>query len=172
MILATISEFCGTELTPDLCGIDGCSAPNPAMPLESFARGFARFMNPKNASLARGAACRLIFQAMTEHPDLVAGTDRPDTVLMTAARGAIVSKAGGEAVHAIIVPGKDTVAVLKAEDGAGRAVQAAVYGLLEKHKLADASVLEAIHAVMLLPRSKTGASWKSAALNIASAEPD
>jgi L-asparaginase II len=148
-ILGTMSEMCGTGLTPAVCGIDGCSAPNPAMPLEDFARGLARFMAPAQFSLARGAACRQIFTAMVEHPDLVAGTGRMDTALMREAKGKIMSKGGGEGVFALVIPEKDVVAVIKAEDGAPRAAQAAAYALLEKHALAATEVLEAIRPLAL-----------------------
>jgi L-asparaginase II len=143
-ILSTMSELCGTQLTPGICGIDGCSAPNPAMKLEDLARGFARFMNPAEFGLQRGAACRHIFQAMTEHPDLVAGTGRIDTALMRAAEGQIMCKGGGEAVHIAVIPTRDAVVALKVEDGAGRASQAALCALLERHALADAAVLDAV----------------------------
>ncbi|HEY8356653.1 MAG TPA: asparaginase, partial [Ramlibacter sp.] len=54
-------------------GIDGCSAPNYAMPLSALARGFARL-----ASGARdaqfGESFAALADAMTAHPDLVSGT--------------------------------------------------------------------------------------------------
>jgi L-asparaginase II len=148
-ILQTISEMCGAPVTPATCGIDGCSAPNPLLPLENLARGFATFMNPARLPLARGAACRRLYEAMTAHPDLVGGTGKLDTVLMTAARGKILSKTGAEGVYACAVPEKDRVLVLKAEDGATRAAQAALFAVLEEHSLAAPDVLEAIRPIAL-----------------------
>lgn len=148
-ILSVMSDMCGETLIPAVCGIDGCSAPNPAMPLENIARGFARFMNPSKLSMTRGTACRHIFQAMTEHPDLVAGKDRLDTLLMQAAGGKIMCKVGAEGVYAAVIPGHDTVIVLKAEDGNIRASQAALCALLERHGLADGDVLDAIRPTAL-----------------------
>lgn len=148
-ILGTMAEMCGTGLSPSICGIDGCSAPNPAMPLDALARGFARFMDPAQFSMARGAACRQIFTAMVEHPDLVAGTGRIDTVLMQAAGGKIMSKGGGEGVCILVIPGKNVAVALKAEDGAQRATQAAVYLMLERHGLAESAVLDAIRPLAL-----------------------
>jgi L-asparaginase II len=142
-ILAAISELCGSELTPAICGVDGCSAPNPAMPLENLARGFAAFMRQEKP------AHRRIFQAMAQHPDLVGGTGRLDTALMQAAEGKIVSKTGAEGVYIAMIPELDTAIALKAEDGASRAAQAALYGLLEKHQLADSAVLDAIRPLTL-----------------------
>ena len=58
-----------------------------------------------------------------------------------------MAKGGGEGVYVLAVPEHDTVAAIKAEDGAHRATQAAVYALLERHRLADKNVLEAIAPV-------------------------
>ncbi len=148
-ILKTMSDMFGAELTPDVCGIDGCSAPNPAMPLINMAKGFARLMNPAKLGMFRGTACRHILTAMGEHPFLVAGTKRLDTELITAAKGEIIAKVGGEGIFAAVVPKLDRVVVLKTEDGSGRAAQAALYALLEKHKLANDDVLAAIHKTAL-----------------------
>ncbi|MDE1153835.1 MAG: asparaginase [Micavibrio sp.] len=148
-ILAVMSDMFGAELTPAICGIDGCSAPNPAMPLQSMATGFARLMNPQNLGMFRGTACRHILQAMGEYPTLVGGTKRLDTALIAASSGGIISKVGAEGVYACVIPARNAVIVLKAEDGAGRAAQAALYTLLERHALADAAVLEAIRPLAL-----------------------
>jgi L-asparaginase II len=142
-ILRTMSEMCGVPLPPSACCIDGCSAPNPSMPLQALARGFARFMR------GEPPACRRLYQAMTQNPGLVGGEGRADTLLMRAARGKIMSKGGAEGVHVAVIPDQDTVIALKAEDGAGRASQAALYLLLEKLRLADSAVLEALKPVAL-----------------------
>jgi L-asparaginase II len=151
-ILKTVGEMCGVKINPLACGIDGCSAPNPLLPLKTIARGFAAFMNPQKLSTARTEACKRLFQAMIKHPDLVGGTGRLDTVLMTAANGKILTKTGTEGVYACLVPELDRVIVLKAEDGSSRASQAALYALLEKYRLADAAVLDAIRPIVLPPQ--------------------
>ncbi len=148
-ILSTMAEMCGCNLTPACCGIDGCSAPNPGMPLENMARGFAVFMNPAGLGIKRGTACRHIYTAMTENPALVGGTEKLDTVLMTAAKGKIMSKTGAEGVYIAVIPEKNAVVALKAEDGATRAAQTALYALLEKHDLAAPEVLAAIRPLCL-----------------------
>ncbi len=148
-ILSTVGEICGVQITPQTLGVDGCSAPNPVMPLASMAHGFASFMQPDSLGILRGTACRHLYQAMVEHPDLVGGTGRLDTALMSAAKGKIMCKVGGEGVYACAVPGKDTAIALKVEDGNIRAAQAALFALLEKYKLADDSVLEAVRNICL-----------------------
>lgn len=148
-ILATLGEMCGVTVTPESCGIDGCSAPNPVMALADIARGFARFMKPDTLGIKRGTACRHLYQAMVEYPELVAGTGRLDTALMVAAKGDAMAKIGGEGVYACVLPRMDRVVVLKAEDGAHRATQAALFMLLEKYKLVSGDVLSAIHGLCL-----------------------
>lgn len=149
-ILSTVSDMCGHALCSSDCGIDGCSAPNPAMPLSALARGFATFMRPARASFHRGTACRQIYQAMVEHPVHVGGSkNRLDTVLMQAAGGNILSKTGAEGCYIAVIPAKDTVIALKAEDGATRAAQAALYALLSQHNLADENTLAAIRPLCL-----------------------
>lgn len=150
IILSTISDLCGTPLAACDCGIDGCSAPNPAMPLSALARGFANFMRADRAGFRRGTACRQIYQAMVEHPVHVGGSkNRLDTVLMQAAQGQILSKTGAEGCYIAVIPAKDTVIALKAEDGATRAAQAALYALLDTHQLASTEVLAAIESLCL-----------------------
>lgn len=148
-ILSAVAEMCGAEITAGTCGIDGCSAPNPAMPLENLARGFARFMRPDDCGLQRGMACRHIYQSVIEHPFLLAGTKRLDTVLVEAAGGDILAKIGAEGTYIAVIPAKDRVIALKCEDGAGRAGQAALYALLAEHGLAAAAVLDAIRPVAM-----------------------
>lgn len=104
-ILQAFAEMCGMEPGQVVLGIDGCSAPNFAVPLQKAALGYARLADPQGCSPERSAACGRIFQAMTSHPDMVAGPDRFDTLLMqTITRrgsGRIVVKGGAEGYQAI-----------------------------------------------------------------------
>jgi len=112
-------------------GIDGCAAPNFAVPLTDFARALAEFADPRSLSAARGATVRRIVSAMTAHPELVAGTDRSDTILMRAAQGRAATKAGAEGYYAAIVPERGLGIALKIEDGAGRASETAIAAVLD-----------------------------------------
>jgi len=140
-IFERLSHLCQTPITSAVCGVDGCSAPNPAMPLDVLARGFASFLD------AHAAAP--LMDAMAKHPDLVGGTGRLDTLLMQAAKGAVISKTGAEGVYLGLVRASRTVIVLKADDGATRAAQAALHILLEKHRLVDGAVLDAVRDITL-----------------------
>ncbi|GAA4811829.1 asparaginase [Actinomycetospora chlora] len=95
--------------------VDGCGAPAFATDLVAVAR-----LGRSLVSAAPGTPEHRVAAAMLTHPDLVAGTDRLDTVLMQVLPGA-VSKVGAEGVLLAVLPDGAALA-LKVADGAGRAV--------------------------------------------------
>ena len=113
-------------------GVDGCTAPNFALPLAAFARALAKLADPRNLGEGRANAVRRIVQAMVAHPELVAGTGRSDTILMRGSRGRAATKAGAEAYCAAIIPEAGLGIALKIDDGAGRAAETAIAALLDK----------------------------------------
>ena len=99
-IRRAVATFTGVAEGALVMGIDGCSAPNYAMPLRSLARAFARLAAPGDDPHF-GAAPRTLADAMTAHPIMVAGERRSDLALMDAGRGDWVAKVGAEGVQAI-----------------------------------------------------------------------
>jgi L-asparaginase II len=127
-------------------GIDGCAAPNFALPLGAFARALAQFANPAGMPPARAQAMQRIVAAMIAHPELVAGTGRVCTKLMRAGNGRFAAKTGAEGVYAAIVPGNGLAIALKIDDGAGRAAETAIAFLLDRMGLVDhALVRDLVH---------------------------
>ena len=122
-ILRTFAELAEYPLPKMTIGIDGCSAPNPALPLQHVARAFFNLMQ-------RDSGMQLL-QAMAQNPFFVAGNDRFDTKLMQAAGGALVSKIGAEGSLLIINLPEKSVLYLKAEDGQGRASYVAAGKILQ-----------------------------------------
>jgi len=120
---AALGEICGVNAANLPCGIDGCSVPTWAVPLERLAHGFAR--------LAAGerAAFRRIIRAAVAHPFMIAGTDRFCTRLMRAVPRAFV-KTGAEGVFCGSVPHAGLGIALKCDDGASRASEAAMASVL------------------------------------------
>jgi len=102
----TFAEMAGLADEQVELGVDGCSAPNFAVPLYNAALALARLCDPGSLSPERAAACRRITAAMTAHPGMVAGPGRFDTLLMQAAGGRILAKAGAESYQALgLLPG-------------------------------------------------------------------
>jgi L-asparaginase II len=105
-ILQAFSAMCNLPASQVNVGIDGCSAPNFAVPLQNAALGFARLLDPAELSSERSAACHTITDAMTSHPDMVGGPDSFDTHLMQTTGGRFLCKSGAEGYLALgIRPG-------------------------------------------------------------------
>lgn len=105
-ILATFAEMCGVDQVDVGLGVDGCSAPNFAVPLRNSGLAWARLTDPTELSEERAGACRTITSAMMAHADMVGGPKRFDTDLMKAAGGRIVCKGGAEGFEGIgVMPG-------------------------------------------------------------------
>jgi L-asparaginase II len=111
-------------------GVDGCAAPNFALPLSGFARALAKLARPESLQEPRASAARRIVRAMTTHPELVAGTGRACTIFMRAAQRRAAVKTGAEGYFAGIIPERGWGVALKVDDGAGRAAETAMAALL------------------------------------------
>lgn len=110
VILKTYAEFCGMETEQVVVGIDGCSAPNFAVPLVNAATAFARLCAPDTPGIgftaSRAQACRTITSAMTAHPEMVGGPASFDTFLLRVMSGRLVAKVGAEGFQGIgLMPG-------------------------------------------------------------------
>jgi len=129
-VAAALGELCGVDLANWPRGVDGCSIPTFAIPLESLALGLARFANPDALAPERQAACRRLAAAMWEEPYMVAGLGRCCTAILGAAAGRVVAKTGAEGVYVAGLVGRGLGLAVKARDGAGRAAEVALLALL------------------------------------------
>ena len=138
-------------------GVDGCAAPNFALPLSAFARTLARLAAPQTLASQRGNAARRIVRAMIAHPELVSGTGHTCAVLMRSARGRAAVKNGAEGYYAGIVPEAGLGIALKIDDGAGRASETAIAAVLDKLGLLgdDAAARAILNAPVTNSRNAT-----------------
>lgn len=105
-ILASFADMCLLPPNQVQVGIDGCSAPNFAVPLHNAALAFARLADPHDLSITRASACHQITSAMTSYPEMVSGQGEFDCRLMQVGAGKIVCKRGAEGYQAIgLLPG-------------------------------------------------------------------
>lgn len=126
-------------LAPDdlKIGIDGCSAPNYAMPLVNLARGYARLASgPADSEF--GPSFVQLSDAMTAHPELVSGTGRNDLAFSRAGRGDWVAKAGADGVQALASRSRAQAFVVKIADGNKTALHAATVAVLDQLGWLDA----------------------------------
>lgn len=105
-IRLTLAQMCVMNEEKIEIGIDGCSAPNFAMPLFNAALGMARMCNPRDLPTLRSQACKKITDAITAHPEMVSNYGEFDCELMKVGAGKIITKRGAEGFQIIgIMPG-------------------------------------------------------------------
>lgn len=146
-ILRTVSEVCEIAEADIEIGIDGCGVPVHGLPLWKFAMAFARFVRPSMFPEPRAVAMKRIASAMMQHPDIVAGTGRFCTDLMSAAPGEILGKAGAEGVYCAAVVSKGIGICVKTDDGNARAAGPATVEALYQSGLISESVVMALASV-------------------------
>ena len=105
-ILTTFSEMTACPVESIAIGIDGCSAPNFAVPLRNAAFAFAKLCQPDGLPPARASACERLTSAMRNYPDMIAGPGKFDTLAMGLTNRKIISKTGAEGYQCLgIMPG-------------------------------------------------------------------
>ncbi|MEA3441103.1 MAG: asparaginase [Chloroflexota bacterium] len=108
-IISTFTEIAGSSIDQIEIGIDGCSAPNFALPLRNVAFAYSRLMDPETGGVStsqRVVVSRTIASAMISNPELVAGPDRFDTQIMRVCSNRILVKAGAEGFQGVgLLPG-------------------------------------------------------------------
>jgi L-asparaginase II len=142
------------EISPGY-GIDGCSAPNFACSVHGLARAMGAFAVASEAGNARQRAMHRLTHAMHAHPDLVAGETRACTELMRAVRVPVALKTGAEAVFTAILPTLGLGIAVKIVDGAFRASEAVITGLL-----IDLGVLDAQHPAAMKRLGGPQLNWR------------
>jgi L-asparaginase II len=119
-----LEEMTGCTLTPDVCGIDGCSVPNWAVPPTGLSLAFARLVTGTGLPAQRAQHCARILAACVAHTELMAGPGRFDTLVMQRLPGKVLIKAGAEGVTCGGLPEFGLGFALKIDDGAKRATEA------------------------------------------------
>lgn len=142
-VRAAVAEAVGLPEHQLAMGIDGCSAPNYAMPLAHLATGFAR-LGSGERDPRFGASFALLADAMTAHPDLVSGTARNDLDFMRAGRGDWVTKVGADGVQVVASRSRGEALALKIADGNKLALFAATVAALDQLGWLDAAQRQAL----------------------------
>ncbi len=149
-IADSVSHWSGVPASSLVLGIDGCSAPNFALPLRALAHAFARLTLP-TPDARYGQAGHRIARAMSRHPDLVSGQGRNDLVLMQAGRGDWVSKVGADGVQAMASFGRGIGIAAKCSDGQLPPLMVALVAALDQLGWLDAEARAALSALIPPP---------------------
>jgi L-asparaginase II len=111
-------------LDPAVAGIE------QPVSLQGLARAFGRLASREGLGPARKAAFERIEAGIAAHPELIAGTGRMCTRLISATNGRVLAKTGAEGVYVAWVPETGLGMALKARDGASRAAEVAIAALI------------------------------------------
>jgi L-asparaginase II len=127
-----VAEVCEVAADKLAIGIDGCGVPVFGMPIRNLALAYAKLADPSGLPARRAEALRRLYDAMTRHPELVAGTERFCTALMQAGRGDVVGKVGTEGVYCVGLREKGWGICVKVDDGNARAAYPTVVETLRQ----------------------------------------
>ena len=114
-----LSRYCDVDVSAAPFGIDGCSVPSWALPMDKVALAFARL----GASHEVGP--RWIVDAARAHPFMIAGSKRFDTRAMQAVPRLFI-KVGAEGVFCGAIPHAGLGFALKCDDGTTRGAEVAI----------------------------------------------
>lgn len=141
-ILKVISTFSDINEGDITTGIDGCGAPIFVLPISKTAQSYGRLMeyayNPKHQL---HKTCKTIVDAMTAHPEYVAGDGEFTTELMKHTNKKLIGKDGCEALFCIGIKGNIGITI-KIADGSERALYPVILETLMQMEVLDEKELE------------------------------
>lgn len=138
-----VAQAVGMDEADLKMGIDGCSAPNYAMPLSRLAYGYARLASGARDAELGGSLAQLL-DAMTTHPEMVSGTGRSDLAFMQAGRGDWVTKVGADGVQVVGSQSRGEAFAIKVSDGNKAALFATTVEVLDQLGWLDEAARQAL----------------------------
>jgi L-asparaginase II len=142
-----MAEVTGAAHAVEACGTDGCSIPTYAIPLDAMARGFAKAATGRGLDAGRARAAWRLMEACMAEPFFMAGTGRFCTRIMQAVPGRVFAKVGAEGVYCAAIPELGLGIALKIDDGASRAADIAVAGVIAHLARAVPDIAEPVAAL-------------------------
>lgn len=150
-VIADVSDYPGERIATS---VDGCGVPVHRIPLYHLALAFGRLAKSEDwehGDESRKDALNQVRDAMTDYPEMVAGTKRFDTDLMKAYQGRIVAKGGAEGVHCFGDKETGVGVALKVEDGNARATNVSTMHVLRTLKIGNQSIWEQLSGYVNAP---------------------
>lgn len=128
-----LERLCDARLADtDMMGVDGCGAPNWAIPLAGLATGFARLITGEQCVDDDARAADKLMRACWSAPEMMAGEGRLDTTVLRRLPGEVFIKSGAEGVFCGAIRSRGLGFALKVDDGAKRGSEAVVRALIAR----------------------------------------
>lgn len=113
----TLSELCHFPADKMQVGIDGCSAPNFALPLKNLAWGMAKLADNETLDSLTSEAIQRQTEAIRNQPFYIAGTNRYCTLLNAFLGDEVIGKVGAEGVYVLSFLKLKIGVAIKIDDG-------------------------------------------------------
>ena len=124
-------------------GVDGCTLPNPLIPLKKFALAAAQLADYKKLG-EHSAIAKRIFDSCVKFPEIAGGTKSMNSILTKLSKRRAFVKNGAEGVFVAIIPEKKSALAVKIIDGTARAAEVAIAGLISQLKIINYDKIEKI----------------------------
>ena len=97
-------------------GVDGCTLPNPFIPLIKFAFATAQLADFKKLN-DHSAIAKRIFNSCIKFPEIAGGSKSINSILTKLSKGKVFVKNGAEGVFVAIIPEMKSALAVKIIDG-------------------------------------------------------
>ena len=122
-------------------GVDGCTLPNPLIPLKKFALATAQLADYKKLG-EYSTIARRIFDSCIKFPEITGGSKSTNSILTKLSKGRAFFKNGAEGVFVAIIPEKKAALAVKIIDGSARAAEVTIAGLISELKIINSYQIE------------------------------
>ena len=122
-------------------GVDGCTLPNPLIPLKKFAFAVSQLADYDKLN-EHSAIAKRIFNSCIKFPEITGGTNSINCILTKLSKGKIFFKNGAEGIFVAIIPEQKSALAVKITDGAARAAEVAIAGLISELKIISEKEIE------------------------------
>ena len=130
-----IEHFMEKKITKKYSAIDGCNAPQYALPLNNIANSMINLIHSYNHNAKYSNELKKLITSIKKYPMLTGGINRFDSDLLKNTNGRIYAKIGAEGVLLFADLSKKIGGVIKIIDGNGRAIPSIAMKILIKLKL-------------------------------------
>ena len=124
-------------------GVDGCTLPNPLIPLKKFAFATAQLADYKKLN-DHSTIAKRIFNSCIKFPEIAGGSKSINSILTKLSNGKVFVKNGAEGVFVAIIPELKSALAVKIIDGGRRAAEVAIAGLISELKIINNDQIEKI----------------------------
>ncbi len=150
-ILKVIAEFSSYPEELIHIGVDGCGVPVFGVPLSNMALAYARLFNIRFMDGKYKDEQRILYEAITMYPDMIAGDDRLDTELIRLTKGDHFGKMGADGVFCVSIQSRELGIAIKIQDGSVRAVDPVIVEVFKQIQSLSAENLEKLNRFHYVP---------------------